>query len=228
VICAILIKENKTSLMNIVKITEIELVRLLKPPIPMDKISCMVETSPKESQESLWKMVAIALADQANTLNKYSLDTAQIAQVDGLANFLRSNPEYLRGFDIDKDTQKIIFNGVEAEKGAYGFDLSPIDILSSKLSENFNYRYNFEYKFLLTALKKALKLAKHQGSVETVEYVDRVITKLLEGTRKARITVSEILKDTQGLDKKVIADSLVRLGWTKQTYKNGAVFYLKP
>jgi TATA-binding protein-associated factor Taf7 len=77
-------------------------------------------------------------------------------------------------------------------------------------------------------LKKALKLAKHQSSVETVEYVDRVITKLLENTRKARITVSEILKDTQGLNKKVVADSLVRLGWTKQTYKNGAVFYLKP
>lgn len=214
--------------MNIAKITEIELVRLLKPPIPMDKISCMVEAIPKENQESTWKMIAIALAEQTNTINKYSLDTAQIVQVDGLASFLRSNPEYLKGFDIEKNTQKIIFNGLELEKGTYGFDLSPIDILSNKLSENFNYRYTFEYKFLLTALKKALKLAKHQSSVETVEYVDRVVTQILSGTRKTRITVAAILKDAQGLDKKDIVDSLIRLGWKKEHYKNKAIYFLKP
>lgn len=61
-----------------------------------------------------------------------------------------------------------------------------------------------------------------------LQIVSKAIENAIGDTRKARITVSEILKDTQGLDKKVVADSLVRLGWTKQTYKNGAVFYLKP
>jgi hypothetical protein len=66
------------------------------------------------------------------------------------------------------------------------------------------------------------------SEIQALNSVKDVVSSILSGTAKSRITVSEILKQSQGLDKKFVAIALVKLGWERKTYKSKNVVYLKP
>jgi hypothetical protein len=212
----------------ITKIAEIELVRKLKPPVNNADIMKWISEFPEDQRYAASTFVIGQLTATCNMISQNSPDTAQVLQIDGLANYLESNPSFLEGFTLHPENRKIQYRGKELNEDVYGLDISPIDILSKKLSEAFNYRYTFQYKFLLTALKKALKMQNFLPTIENIEYVEKIVSSILSGTAKSRVTVSEILKQSQGLDKKFVAIALVKLGWERKTYKSKNVVYLKP
>jgi hypothetical protein len=210
------------------KITEIEMVRHLKPPVDNIAICEYVVNLPEEQQLKSALFIIGELSSRYNNLSHTSIETAQVLQLDGLANYLQDNPEYLDGFAIDPESRRVKYCGQEVNEDVYGLDISPIDILNKRLSENFNHRYTFHYKFLLTAVKKALKITSNLAAFEDIEYVKKVVLSLVEGSRKSQVTIPEIYKGTEGISKKQIANALDKLGWTKKTYASGNVVYLKP
>jgi len=63
---------------------------------------------------------------------------------------------------------------------------------------------------------------------KATEYVEKVVAGIISGTKKSRITVGEVLKNSTGLDKKFVGNALVTLGWERKAYKSKNVVYLKP
>lgn len=210
------------------KITEIEMVRHLKPPVDNIAICEYILNLPEEQQQKASMFIIGELAARYNNLSHTSIETAQVLQLDGLANFLQDNPIYLEGFEIDAETRRVKYKGNEVNEDVYGLDISPVDVLSRRLSENFNHRYTFHYKFLLTAIKKALKITNNLAAFEDIEYIERVVKTILGNSKKSRVTVSEIHKQVENISKKQITNALSKLGWTKKVYDSGNVFYIKP
>lgn len=62
---------------------------------------------------------------------------------------------------------------------------------------------------------------------KATEYVEKVVTGIISGTKKSRITVGEVLKNSTGLDKKFVGNALVTLGWERKAYKSKNVVYIK-
>jgi hypothetical protein len=212
--------------MTLTKLAEIELVRHFKPPVNAAEIKMLMKSLPEATREAAYEFLIDYFANLQNGLDKNN-PAEQVLQVDGLANFLESNPTYLEGFAINPETRKVEFKGKAVNEDVYGLDISSIDILSKRLSEAFNYRYSFPYKFLLPALKKALKMRNYLPTFEDIEYVEKVVAGIISGTKKSRITVGEVLKNSTGLDKKFVGNALVTLGWERKTYKSKNVVYIK-
>jgi hypothetical protein len=210
------------------KITEIEMVRHLKPPVDNIAICEYILNLPEDQQQKASMFIIGELAARYNNLSHTSIETAQVLQLDGLANFLQDNPAYLEGFEIDTETRRVKYKGNEVNEDVYGLDISPVDVLSRRLSENFNHRYTFHYKFLLTAIKKALKITNNLAAFEDIEYIEKVVSNLITNTKKSRLTVSEVHKQVEGISKRQIANALEKLGWTKKVYTSGNVSYCKP
>jgi hypothetical protein len=213
--------------MTLAKLAEIELVRHFKPPVNAAEIKMLMKSLPEATREAAYELLIDYFANLQNGLDKNN-PAEQVLQVDGLANFLESNPAYLEGFAINPETRKVEFKGKAVNEDVYGLDISSIDILSKRLSEAFNYRYSFPYKFLLPALKKALKMRNYLPTFEDIEYVEKVVAGIISGTKKSRITVGEVLKNSTGLDKKFVGNALVTLGWERKAYKSKNIVYLKP
>ncbi len=215
--------------MNNDKLWEIELLRKLRPPIDNIDLFDSINNLPENSRFPMAMFALGEISAKYNHLSLSSIETAQVLQIDGLANFLRNNIHFIEGFELYsiEGGQEIRYKGSSINEDLFDLSITPLEVLSTRLSENFNYRYSFTYKFLLTALKKALRI-KMITSLEEIEYVERVVNLLItDGKFKRQLPFSKICKEV-GMDKKTVAHILDKLGWQRKTYKSGNVVYTKP
>ncbi len=92
------------------------MVRYLKPPIDNIAICEYILNLPEEQQQKVSMFIIGELAARYNNLSHTSIETAQVLQLDGLANFLQDNPIYLEGFEIDAETRRVKYKGNEVNE----------------------------------------------------------------------------------------------------------------
>jgi hypothetical protein len=89
-----------------------------------------------------------------------------------------------------------------------------------------------EYAVLKTMLDYAATVVydnlEYVSEIEVMVSVKEAAEIILKDTRAVRITVSQIRSAIPKYSKKQIGLALEALSWTKQSYKNGAVYYIKP